>query len=164
MAGPVPPAPGEAVIVPFRPSHAGAFYFLNRSWLDTHGLYERVDERNLADPHGTILEKGGAVFVAEAGDAVVGTAAIIPREAGEAELTKLTVVPDRRGRGLGRRLAGCCLEFAREIGVRRVVLITHSRLDAAIRLYESLGFVRRPMLADHAQALADTCMEWQLPA
>ena len=163
MAGPVPAVTGEAVIMPFRPEHTAAFYFLNRSWLDTSGLYEPADERYLADPQRAILEKGGAVFVAAIGKAVVGTAAIVPRGDGEVELTKLTVVPDQRGRGLGRRLAESCLEHARVSGARRVVLISHSKLEAALGLYESLGFTRRSMLPDHVQALADTCMELDLP-
>ncbi|MDQ6633806.1 MAG: MarR family transcriptional regulator, partial [Gemmatimonadota bacterium] len=52
------------VIVPFRPEHARAWYALNRAWLDEHLLYEPADERQLVDPVSTILDAGGAIFIA----------------------------------------------------------------------------------------------------
>ena len=70
-------------IVPFRDEHAEAFYALNRAWLDEHGLFEPVDEAQLVDPTGSILAIGGAIFVALDGDAVIGTAAVIPHGPGE---------------------------------------------------------------------------------
>lgn len=162
MARPLRGPDGHAEIVPFRDEHAMAFYALNRAWLEAHGLYEPADETQLAEPWGTILAPGGAIFVAVVGDAVVGTAAVVPHGPGEVELAKLTVVPDRRGQGLGRRLAETCLAHARAHGARRAVLVSSSRLGAALRLYESLGFRRRPLPSDVAYATADVFMELPL--
>jgi ribosomal protein S18 acetylase RimI-like enzyme len=60
----------------------------------------------------------------------------------EAAFRMLVVDPAERGRGIGERLVGCCLERARAAGKRRMVLSTDPRMTAAHRLYERLGFTR----------------------
>jgi GNAT superfamily N-acetyltransferase len=151
-------------IVPFRAEHARAFYILNRAWLDLHELYEPVDEIQMADPVRAIIDVGGAIFVAVDRGEVVGTAAILPHGPGEMELAKLTVAAAARGQGLGRRLAEACVDFARRAGVERVILVSSSRLRTALELYESLGFVHRPLPADLPYASADVYMELSVGA
>ncbi|HSE27984.1 MAG TPA: GNAT family N-acetyltransferase [Gemmatimonadales bacterium] len=158
LAGPE----GVPEIVEFRDGHAGGFYALNRFWLDQHGLYEPADEAQLADPWGAFLEPGGAILIALIGDAVVGTSAVVPHAPGEAEVAKLTVVPGLRGQGLGRRLVEASLARVRADGYRRAVLVSSSKLGQALRLYESLGFERRPLPPDVAYATADVWMELEV--
>lgn len=149
-------------IIPFRDGDAEAFYRLNRVWLDEHSLYEEADEKQLADPIGEIIRPGGAIFVAVAGGEVVGTAAVVPHAPGEVEIVKLTVAASARGHGLGRRLADHCLEHARSMGARRMVLVSSSRLGAALRLYESLGFHHVPPPDQPVYSTADVYMEREL--
>jgi putative acetyltransferase len=157
------PEPEPAIaIIPFRDEHAAAFYALNRQWLDEHGLYEPADEKQLADPWGEILVPGGAIFVALSGDEVVGTAAVVRHAPGEVEIAKLSVAESQRGQGLGRRLVELCLNEARRMGMSRVVLVSSTRLGAALRLYEKLGFEHRPPPAVQAYATADVYMELEL--
>jgi ribosomal protein S18 acetylase RimI-like enzyme len=56
------------------------------------------------------------------------------------EISRLAVVPEMQGRGVGRRLLMTCLDYARRDGASRVVLTTNSRLARALRLYEAAGF------------------------
>jgi GNAT superfamily N-acetyltransferase len=63
---------------------------------------------------------------------------------GEAGMRMLAVDPMRHGRGVGRALTQACLDRAREAGRRRLVLHTGAWMPAAIRLYDSMRFVRRP--------------------
>lgn len=151
-----------ATIVPYREGDAAAFYALNRSWLDEHRLYEEADEKQLADPVGQIIEPGGAIWVALADGAVVGTAAVVPHGPGEVEIVKLTVAEPARGQGLGRRLAERCIEQAVAMGARRIVLVSSSRLGAALRLYETLGFRHVPPPGNPVYSTADVYMELDL--
>lgn len=154
----------QARIEPFRGEHAAAFDALNRAWLVAGGLLEPPDEAQLSDPEGAILAAGGAIFVALLGDEVVGTCAIAPHGDGVVELLKLTVAPAARGQGLGRRLVEACLTHARQAGKRRVVLVSNSRLQSAVRLYQTLGFRQLPVPADVPYATADVYMELDLAA
>jgi ribosomal protein S18 acetylase RimI-like enzyme len=63
---------------------------------------------------------------------------------GEAGIRMLAVDPAQRGRGVGRALAQACLDRAGSDGRRRLVLHTGTWMPAAIRLYDRMGFVRRP--------------------
>jgi ribosomal protein S18 acetylase RimI-like enzyme len=61
----------------------------------------------------------------------------------ECYLAELYVVPDRRGRGLGRALMLGAIELARELGADHMDLGTGEDDIAARALYESLGFDNR---------------------
>ena len=154
----------EILIDTFRPGDQPAFDALNRAWLNQYGLLEDPDERQMTDPIGEIVVPGGRIFVARQGSEVVGTCAVLPHGADVLELVKLTVAPVAQGLGLGRRLVEACLAFARERGARRLVLLSSSKLDAALRLYERLGFHRAPVPADATYTTADVYMELDLLA
>jgi ribosomal protein S18 acetylase RimI-like enzyme len=77
------------------------------------------------------------------GLAVLRFRSAIWTEALECYLAELYVVPDRRGRGLGRALMQATLTLARERGADRVELGTSETDVAARALYESLGFSNR---------------------
>ncbi|HXT21818.1 MAG TPA: GNAT family N-acetyltransferase [Thermoanaerobaculia bacterium] len=153
----------EVEIVPFEDRFAGDFDRLNREWLERFGLLEALDEQHLADPRGTIVAGGGELFLALRDGVVVGTCGIHPTGDGDYELVKLTVVESERGRGLARRLTARAIEHARNAGARRVHLFSSSRLAGAVRLYESMGFLHRPLSGDAGYSTADVYMELELP-
>ncbi len=62
----------------------------------------------------------------------------------EAHIRMLGVHPEHRRRGIARLLMEACLERAREAGRSRITLHTTTRMEAAQRMYESLGFHRTP--------------------
>jgi ribosomal protein S18 acetylase RimI-like enzyme len=61
----------------------------------------------------------------------------------DAYLEELYVVPERRGRGLGRALLEAAMDHARERGAARMDLNTSVDDAAALALYESSGFTNR---------------------
>jgi ribosomal protein S18 acetylase RimI-like enzyme len=63
---------------------------------------------------------------------------------GEAGIRMLAVSPAAQGRGVGRALTAACVELARRAGRDRIALHTSLTMPAAIHLYESMGFTRRP--------------------
>lgn len=67
-------------------------------------------------------------------------------EAWEAHIRMLGVHPEARGRGVGRLLMHACIEEARRAGKSVVTLDTTEQMQSAQRLYESMGFRRRPDL------------------
>jgi putative acetyltransferase len=81
-----------------------------------------------APPRGRILTEPG------------GCVALRPLDEQTCEMKRLYVRPEKRGTGLGRRLAQQIIEEARQIGYQRMVLDTLSTMESAIALYRSLGF------------------------
>lgn len=145
-------------IVPFESRHADAFARINRAWLDAAGIYEEADGAHLYSPQASILAVGGEIYLAEDHGRVVGTVALVPAAEGDIELAKLAVSPSSRGSGLGRRLATWAVERAGQLGAARVVLSSSSKLSAALKLYESLGFSYLAPPADSPYETADVYM------
>ncbi|PSW15081.1 GNAT family N-acetyltransferase [Photobacterium sanctipauli] len=73
-----------------------------------------------------------------------GGIAALEGEQGVCELQKMYFLPELRGKGFARRIAATALKFARQQGYSACYLETTADLNAAIALYESLGFDHIP--------------------
>jgi putative acetyltransferase len=88
-------------------------------------------------------EPRSVYYVAEKDGIIVGGCGIfptngLPRDC--AELVKYYVLPQERGRGIGKKLMELCFDSARQFGFSRLYLETVPELGDAIRIYEKAGF------------------------
>lgn len=127
-------------IVNFQPNHATAFKELNEAWINQYFEMEESDHKALGDPQGYILDKGGAILIAEMDEKPVGTCALIKMDERVFELAKMAVSPEAQGQKIGWRIGLATIEKAKELGAERVYLETNSILKPAIHLYQKLGF------------------------
>lgn len=77
------------------------------------------------------------------------------------EVRLLAVAPPARGQGIGALLMDECVRRARESGVKALTLHTTDMMQAAMRLYERMGFRRLPEL-DFEPAPAVTVKGYRL--
>lgn len=154
----------QVTVVPFAVELRAHFYSLNEEWLRSFFYLEEIDHRILSNPETEILEPGGAIFFAKLGDAVVGTCALIVEEDGTMELSKMGVDPKYQGLGIGRALIDAALDEFRASAATQLVLETNAKLQPAIALYESVGFVHQPNgKPNSAYARSDVYMIWRDP-
>ena len=102
-------------------------------------------ESELSGLPGKYAPPDGALLLAVVEDNAVGCGGL--RRFGYArericEMKRLYVRPEARGRGIGRRLARGLIEEGGRLGYSTMVLDTLDRLETAMILYESLGFIR----------------------
>ncbi len=148
-------------IIEYEEKYHAEFKRLNLEWLDKYNLTESHDLLVLNDPKGTIIDRGGFIWLAKAGDDIIGSAAIMNEGHGIFELAKMCVAEAWRGKGISKMLIETCLQKAKETGAKRLSLFSNHQLQTALRLYEKYGF-RHVEVKDAPFLTADVKMELEL--
>jgi GNAT superfamily N-acetyltransferase len=151
----------EIKIISYCKEHYAIFKQLNLEWLDHYNLTESHDLMVLDDPEGTILDRGGFIWLAETDGKIVGSAALMKEDEGIYELAKMSVTTAYRGKGISKLLIEKCLDKAKEIAARKLSLFSNHQLQTAIGLYEKYGF-RHVALHSSPFKTADVRMELML--
>ena len=149
-------------VVTYRPEWRDVFERLNREWIETWFVLEEADRATFRDPEAKILRPGGQIFFVLEGGEPWGTCAVLVHGPEVHELAKMAVSPAAQGRGFGDRLMEAAMAFSRAAGARTMVIVSNTRLESAIRLYQKHGFVRVPLEADPRYARADIKLERML--
>jgi len=110
-------------------------------WLGIDLSYQGWAQELAALP-GNYAPPLGKLLLAMANEQTAGCVAMRPMNETVCEMKRLFVRPAFRGMGIGQQLAQGILDDARQQGYTSMRLDTLPHLQAAIRLYEQLGFVR----------------------
>lgn len=82
-------------------------------------------------------------FVAVASTKILGGGGIFPTSGlpeDTCELVKMYLLPEARGKGIGKLLINKCIEAAQEFGFKNMYLETLPELKKAVKVYEKSGF------------------------
>jgi ribosomal protein S18 acetylase RimI-like enzyme len=97
-------------------------------------------DTEMAELPGKYASPSGRLLLAWSDTAAVGSVALRPLTGNSCEMKRLYVRPQVRGGHLGRRLAERICKEAREAGYSLICLDTLPTMEAAQKLYRSLGF------------------------
>lgn len=134
--------PSGLEIVDYTDELAEDFYRINADWISKMFVMEKADEEVLRDPKRFIIDQGGQILFARTADGqIIGTGALQPvGDEGDYEFTKMGVDEGFRGLKAGAVLMNALLLRARQMGVKKLHLLTNKNCVAAINLYEKVGF------------------------
>lgn len=95
------------------------------------------------DLYSLFMKPGSIYWIAEEYGKIIGGCGIYSTPGlpdGCAELVKLYLLPEKRGKGIGRTLMEKSFESARKLGYRQLYLESMPELNKAIGMYEKAGF------------------------
>lgn len=151
-----------AEVFRFTPELAQHFETLNREWIEEYFEIEAADRVIFADPFKEIVEPGGQIFFVIAEGKVLGTCAVIRLNDQVFELAKMAVSSKARGHGYGDLLISCVIDFAKQAGAERLILLSNTQLQPAIALYQKHGFKSVPITDAEDYKRVDIQMELKL--
>ncbi len=132
-------------IINYENKYQPGFKSLNLEWLDKYNLTESHDLEILDDPQGTVIARGGCIFLAMDENNLIGTAGLWKENDEEYELIKMAVDTVYRGRGISKILLDKCIAEAKLRGAKKIFLYSNSQLQTAIQLYKKYGFEHIPV-------------------
>ncbi|MDB5246737.1 MAG: family acetyltransferase [Segetibacter sp.] len=135
----------DVQIINFEETLAHHFSDLNLAWIRKYFKVEPKDEEVLAKPQHFIIDKGGHIFFATFNNEIVGTFALIKVAEGIFELSKMAVSEGSRGKKTGNKMLQFCLQKAKELQAKKVILYSNTILSPAIHLYKKYGFSEIPL-------------------
>ncbi|WP_339754950.1 GNAT family N-acetyltransferase [uncultured Winogradskyella sp.] len=146
-------------IIDFETKYSQNFYDLNIEWLKTFFYVEPFDEEVLRQPNKYIINKDGFIFFAMMEDKIVGTVALMPTGTkGILELTKMAVLPGKRGQNIGQHLLQYCIDFGKRQKLKALLLYSNTKLENAIYLYRKYGFIELQLEKDSPYKRSDIKM------
>ncbi len=118
----------RATLTEFGANHPGTVYYD----ASTDALFE-------------LFQKSRSVYyVAENEDGqIIGGGGIFPTEGlpnDTCELVKMYLLPEARGKGIGRSIIEKCLQTAKDLGFVQIYIESMPELKQALKVYERFGF------------------------
>ncbi|MBN2459162.1 GNAT family N-acetyltransferase [Candidatus Woesearchaeota archaeon] len=114
------------------------------AWYNRH---PEVFESEFRGPNGQDLEKR-VFYTVKRSEEVVGCGGLIQKnpkkEPMTGEITDIYLIPELRGKGLGKALVSDLIQKAGVLGFEKLFLTTRKEFKAATQLYQRLGFMQVP--------------------
>jgi GNAT superfamily N-acetyltransferase len=126
---------------------------------EMHGIYGEADIGPAREAPMFVPPDGVFLVIRDDDGRAVGCGGIARFDDERGEVKRMYVVPEARGRGLGRRLLQELEAAARALGYATVVLETGDRQPEALGLYETSGYERIPCYPPYDSRALSLCFE-----
>ena len=144
-----------------RREHLQDFIRLNEEWITTYFEIEDIDRKLAANPQ-KVIDDGGYIFSLVFENKVIGVCALFNNGNGVYELARMAVSPNHQGKGYGNQLISICLSKAKNIVAKKIVLVSNTKLSAAVSLYKKHGFKTISIEQHPVYSRANITMEYHV--
>jgi len=148
----------DAKIITYKPEYKSDFIRMNTAWLEEYFYVERHDIETFENIEKDIIENGGEIFFCLVNNVIAGTVAMIKINEDVFELAKMAVDKKFQGMKLSHLLMDAAIVFAKENGIKKIMLMSSTKLNTALHLYRKYQFIEVP-LSETDYARADIQME-----
>ena len=132
-------------IVPYDSKYKEDFIEMNKAWIEDMFALEDEDLREMGNIE-PCIEKGGQIFFAldDAGQAMA-CCMIAPREDGDWEIMKFAARGMYTGTGAGSACLNACIDYAKDLDLEKIIIVSNRRCTHAVHLYRKFGFTEIPV-------------------
>jgi len=130
---------------------------------EMRGLYEGEADIGPTREAAMFEPPDGVFLVTRLDGLAIACGGVCRFDATRAEVKRMYVVPEARGRGLGRELLVALEAEARRLRYQAIVLETGDRQPEALGLYLSAGYERIPCYPPYDSRALSLCFEKRLP-
>jgi ribosomal protein S18 acetylase RimI-like enzyme len=120
--------------------HARLLFREYQEWLKVDLCFQGFEQEMASLPGRYAPPQGRLLLAYSASGDVAGCVGLRPLDRERGEIKRLWVRDAYKGLGLGRTLLEAAIQEARAIGYHHVLLDTLPKMEAALHLYESMGF------------------------
>ena len=131
-------------IISYQEKYKKDFAELNLVWIKKYFKVEPQDVKMLNDVE-AFLANGAAVYFAVEQNKAIATCMVVPRTGQIWEICKLAADENYMGKGAGSAVLKACMDFAKEHGANKLMIVSNSILSAAMHLYSKVGFKEVPI-------------------
>lgn len=131
-------------IISYQEKYKKDFVDLNLVWIKKYFKVEPQDIEMLNDVE-NFIKKGAAVYFAVEQDKAIATCMVIPRNNQVWEICKLATDEYYMGKGAGSAVLKACMDYAKEHGAKKLMIVSNTVLSAAMHLYAKVGFKEVPI-------------------
>jgi GNAT superfamily N-acetyltransferase len=126
-------------ILPFQSEYQAEVKNLILAGLAEH--WGTLDPTKNPDLHDITRTYANGIFlVAWQNNQIIGTGALLPKSNDTAEIVRMSVIPNMRRKGIGRKILQKLCERAKFEGYKRLVLETTETWHEVIEFYKQFGF------------------------
>ncbi|MDO4536289.1 MAG: GNAT family N-acetyltransferase [Clostridium perfringens] len=148
-------------IIEYDNKYKQRFIDLNTAWIE--GYFHNLEDGDIEtfenlEEH---IKNGAMVYFAVEDDNVLATCMVLPMEKGTWEICKLAAEPKFKGNGAGKAVLKRCMDYAIENGAKRLFMISNTRLESALHIYNKLGF-KEIKLDDYGYNRGDIAFEYNV--
>lgn len=120
------------------------FINLNLEWIEKYFKAEPQDIEMLNNVE-ELIRNGAAVFFALEQERPIAVCMIVPRKNHIWEICKLATAKEAQGKGAGWAVLEKCMNYAKDHGARKLLIVSNKILSAAMHLYAKAGFKEVPI-------------------
>ncbi|MCM1425177.1 MAG: GNAT family N-acetyltransferase [Eubacterium sp.] len=131
-------------IISYQEKYKNDFIELNLVWIKKYFKVEPQDVKMLNNIEDFLI-KGAAVYFAVEQDKAIATCMVVPRNGHVWEICKLATDEQYMGKGAGSAVLKACMDYAKEHGAKKLMIVSNNILSAAMHLYAKAGFKEVPI-------------------
>ncbi len=109
-----------------------------------------------------LIDTINEAIVVYRGNNPIGSGSIRSYDENTVELKRVYVIPNEQGKGIGTELVSKLIEWAKELGYKKMILETGELLAESCHVYSKLGFLRIPNYGAYADIPESLCMGKEL--